>query len=169
MINWQEIKSEYESTSCTMKALAEKFNISPSTLRSRKKRENWQRKATENVATQNDIVATDKKGGQLNNKNAKNNAGGSAPKKNKNAVKTGEHETIYSDFLIDEEKSLFEKQVDSSLVLSQEIHLLRVRQLRMLKRLEQAENGLNDNEKSILYELRGRKTLIEAKGKKDSC
>ncbi|MGF2144411.1 hypothetical protein ACQUEF_03545 [Vagococcus fluvialis] len=40
--------------------------------------------ATENVATQNDIVATDKKGGQLNNKNTKNNAGGAAPKKNKN-------------------------------------------------------------------------------------
>lgn len=84
MVNWQEIKSEYESTSCRMKALAEKFNVSPSTLRSRKNREDWQRNATENVATQNDIVATDKKGGQLNNKNAKNNAGGSAPKKNKN-------------------------------------------------------------------------------------
>ena len=36
----------------------------------------------------------------------------------------------------------------------------------MLKRLKDAENGLNENEKTILYELRGRKTMIEAKGKK---
>lgn len=72
-----------------MKSLAEKYDISPSTLRSRKNRESWQRNATENVATQNEIVATNKKGGQLNNKNAKNNSGGAAPKKNKNAVTHG--------------------------------------------------------------------------------
>lgn len=89
VINWQEIRIEYESTTCTMKSLAEKYNISPSTLRSRKNREKWQRNATENVATQSEIVATDKKGGQLNNKNAKNNSGGSAPKGNKNAVTHG--------------------------------------------------------------------------------
>lgn len=88
MINWQEVRSEYESTTLTMKALAEKFDVSPSTLRSRKNRENWQRNATENVATQKDIVATDKKGGQLNNKNSVGNDGG-APKKNKNAVTHG--------------------------------------------------------------------------------
>lgn len=89
VINWQEIRIEYESTTCTMKSLAEKYDISPSTLRSRKNRESWQRNATKNVATQSEIVATDKKGGQLNNKNAKNNSGGSAPKGNKNAVTHG--------------------------------------------------------------------------------
>ncbi|MFW7420529.1 phage terminase small subunit [Vagococcus fluvialis] len=92
MINWQEIRTEFESTTCTMKSLAEKFNVSPSTLRSRKNRENWQREATENVATQNNVVATDKKGAQINNKNSVGNKGNkkaSAPKKNKNAVTHG--------------------------------------------------------------------------------
>lgn len=54
-MNWLEIKAEFEGTDITMKALAEKHNIKPSTLRSRKNREKWQRKeATQrnaNVAT----------------------------------------------------------------------------------------------------------------------
>lgn len=51
VINWQEIRTEFESTACTMKSLAEKYDISPSTLRSRKNREKRERDATKNVAT----------------------------------------------------------------------------------------------------------------------
>ncbi|MGX7025859.1 phage terminase small subunit [Vagococcus hydrophili] len=145
------------------KDIAAELNISVNTFKSWVRRYGW----TKNKgAPKQEKVHPKKVGPPKGSRNALGNSGGAAPKQNKNAVKTGEYETIYSEYLTDEEKSLFDKQVDSSLVLSQEIHLLRVRQLRMLKRLEQAENGLNDNEKSILYELRGRKTLIEAKGKK---
>lgn len=110
MINWKKIRSEYESTTLTMKALAEKFSISPSTLRSRKNRESWQRNASENVATQSRNVATDKKGGQLNNQNAKNNSGGSAPKKNKNAVTHG----LFAKWLPEETAEIIETIQDRS-------------------------------------------------------
>ncbi|KIL79577.1 terminase small subunit [Bacillus badius] len=58
MINWNEVRQEYESTDITLKALAEKHDIKDSTLRSRKNRENWQR--NEN-ATQRKNVATHSK------------------------------------------------------------------------------------------------------------
>ena len=148
--------------------IAQQLNISEKTVGGWKSKDKWNQKI--NGVLQSSTRSTPNKvGASDGNQNAKGNKGNSKaapPNKNKNAIKTGEYETIYSEYLTDEEKSLFDKQVDSSFVLSQEIHLLRVRQLRMLRRLEQAENGLNDNEKSILYELRGRKTLIEAKGKK---
>lgn len=144
--------------------IATQLNISEKTVGGWKSKDNWVKEL--NGVLQTDKRSTPKKAGApKGNKNAVGNDGG-APKKNKNAVKTGEYETIYSAYMTDEEKSLFDEQVDSSLVLSEEIHFLRVRQMRMLKRLRDAENGLNDNEKTILYELRGRKTLIEAKGKK---
>lgn len=53
MVNWNEIKREFESTDITLKGLAEKHDIKDSTLRSRKNREKWQR----NNATQRDNVA----------------------------------------------------------------------------------------------------------------
>ena len=52
-MNWEEVRKEYEETDITMKDLAEKFEVKPSTLRSRKNREKWQRNATNNVATKN--------------------------------------------------------------------------------------------------------------------
>lgn len=148
----------------TNKEIAESLNEKEKTVSNWKSRDKWNA-----VLQSNQCSTTNKAGAPKGNSNAKGNKGNkkaSAPKNNKNAVKTGEYETIYSEYLTDEEKSLFDEQVDSSLVLSEEIHFLRVRQMRMLKRLKQAEDGLNDNEKTILYELRGRKTLIEAKGKK---
>ncbi|WP_191556601.1 terminase small subunit [Metabacillus idriensis] len=53
MVNWDEIKKEFESTDITLKDLAEKHGIKDSTLRSRKNREKWQR----NNATQRGNVA----------------------------------------------------------------------------------------------------------------
>lgn len=144
--------------------IARELKCSPSQIRKWKSQDKWDDKMKGSVPIEKERYQSMK--GNDNAAGNKGNTNAAPPNKNKNAVKTGEYETIYSEFLTDEEKSLFDKQVDSSFVLSQEIHLLRVRQLRMLRRLEQAENGLNDNEKSILYELRGRKTLIEAKGKK---
>ncbi|MER2175515.1 MAG: terminase small subunit [Carnobacterium sp.] len=54
MINWEEIRKEFEETDITMKLLAEKHDIKATTLRSRKNREKWQqRNGTKNVATKN--------------------------------------------------------------------------------------------------------------------
>lgn len=83
MIAWDKIRQEYENEDISLKALAEKYNLSPSTVRSRKNREDWQR----NVATRRN--ATDAPGGQRSNKNAAGNSGGAPPKRNKNAFKHG--------------------------------------------------------------------------------
>lgn len=87
MINWEQIRHEYENEDISLKALAEKYGISPSTVRSRKNREGWQRNDSNDVASRRN--ATGKRGGQLNNKNAVNNKGGGPPPNNKNAVSHG--------------------------------------------------------------------------------
>ncbi|WZY36115.1 terminase small subunit [Bacillus sp. FSL W8-1122] len=56
---WEKIKAEYETTSITLKELAEKHGVKLGTLKSRKSREGWERDATERKdATK---VATTKK------------------------------------------------------------------------------------------------------------
>lgn len=61
MPNWNEIKKEYETSSITLKSLAEKYEVKLGTLKSRKSREKWSRDATKKDATQNKKVATPKK------------------------------------------------------------------------------------------------------------
>jgi phage terminase small subunit len=57
-MDWNQIRAEYETTNLTLKAVAEKFEVKDSTLRSRKKREKWQRNATQhkNVATPKKVM-----------------------------------------------------------------------------------------------------------------
>jgi len=43
VINWEEIKSEWETSKITFKALAEKHNVKIGTLKSRRSREQWSR------------------------------------------------------------------------------------------------------------------------------
>lgn len=60
------------------------------------------------------------------------------PKRNKNALKTGEYETIWLDALDEEEKELYEKiKVDKMKQLDEEIKLTTIRIRRMLKRIQQ--------------------------------
>ena len=77
------------------------------------------------------------------NKNAKGNKGGHAPKENKNAVTTGEYETIYDDLLTDEEKKILEKLKleDKKQHIFSEIKILTIRERRILKRIENLQNG----------------------------
>lgn len=89
------------------------------------------------------------------NKNAKGNKGGSPPKGNKNAIKTGEYETIFADMLSDEEKDIYSNLNDDPFfILEEEIRILKIRQYRMLKRIKDAEAGLNDEEVERLQQLR---------------
>lgn len=85
------------------------------------------------------------------NKNAKNNKGGQPPMGNKNAVTTGEYESIFQDVLTDEEKDIFKKikvENTDSLLLNEyieEYKLLTIRELRMMRRimtLEQSERDM---------------------------
>jgi uncharacterized protein YjcR len=85
------------------------------------------------------------------NKNAKNNKGGQPTIGNKNAVTTGEYESIFQNVLTDEEKSIFKKikvENTDSLLLNEyieEYKLLTIRELRMMRRimtLEQSERDM---------------------------
>lgn len=107
MTDWNLIRKEFEETTITMKALAEKHDVKPSTLRSRKNREEWQRgNATQR--NESSDVATDKPGGQKGNKNAKGNSGGKAPPNNKNAVTHG----LFAKWLPDETKEIMDTLAD---------------------------------------------------------
>ena len=109
--------------------IANQLGIPEGTVRSWKNRYNWDC----NVAKEKRNVAK-RKGGQPDNKNAE---GHGAPLKNKNAVKTGEFETLFFDTLNSEEQQLIAMvQPDKEQLLLQEIRLLTVRERRMLKRIK---------------------------------
>lgn len=113
--------------------ISEFMKIPEGTIRSWKNRYKWDnatlQKSRRNVAK--------KRGGQPGNRNAEGNKGGSAPKQNKNAVKTGEFETLFFDALEPEEMRLIGMvQPDKEQLLLQEIQLLTVRERRMLKRID---------------------------------
>ncbi len=44
-VDWKKVREEFENTPVLLKELAEKYNISPGTIRSRKCREGWEKKA----------------------------------------------------------------------------------------------------------------------------
>ncbi|WP_079708099.1 phage terminase small subunit [Paraliobacillus ryukyuensis] len=73
-MNWDEIRKEYETTTITLKALAEKHNAKLGTLKSRKSREGWSRDATKSKK-----VATVKKDAPKKKKQ-KNRSGNPNPK-----------------------------------------------------------------------------------------
>ena len=100
--------------------IASQLNLPEGTVRSWKNRYKWDCN-----------VAKRKKGGQPGNQNA------TGPPENKNAVKTGEFETLFFDCLEPDEQKLIQTvQPDKEQLLLQEIQLLTVRERRMLKRIE---------------------------------
>lgn len=116
-----------------LKDIAEELNVSEEQVRKWKNQDRWDK-----VTLPNDNSnATKQKGGQLGNKNAAGNKGGAPPRHNKNALKTGEFETLFFDTLNQEEKELLEViPQDKEQLLLQEIQLLTVREHRMLKRIQ---------------------------------
>lgn len=145
--------------------IAGKLDVPEGTIRSWKNRYKWDNDTSATLQKRKRNVAKGK-GGQPGNKNAIGNKGGSAPDGNKNAIKTGEFETIFFDCLDSEEKELIEQiQLDKNQLLLQEIQLLTVRERRMLQRIEalkrtEAENdGIGKDMTAVKY-----KTGVE-KGK----
>ncbi|HBK6961908.1 TPA: small subunit of terminase, partial [Enterococcus faecium] len=144
-------------------------NVSDSQVRKWKSQDKWSAELISNVTNGKSNV-TNQGGAPIGNQNAKGNKGNSRaspPVGNKNALKTGEYETIFFDTLTDNEKDIYSSlNDDPSFALSEEIRLLKIRQLRMMKRIQQAEAGLNDEEVERLQQLRKIKTPIEKNGKK---
>ena len=129
--------------------ISDLLKIPEGTIRSWKNRYDWDnatlQKKKRNVAK--------KKGGQPGNKNAAGNKGGAAPEKNKNAVTTGEFETLLFDCLDPEEQRLVQVvPEDKQKLLMQEIQLLTVRERRMLKRIELLRNAADKEDKIIVGE-----------------
>ena len=119
------------------KDIAEKYNVSLNTVKSWKTRNSWNRKEDapdKKVRTQKEKGAHKrKKGGQPGNQNAKGNSGGSAPAGNLNAVKHGAYQTMYADYLPEEEKQVY-AQMPGDADLEAEIRLLRLKITRLLNR-----------------------------------
>lgn len=161
---WLESNGEKQ-----LKEIASELNVSDSQIRKWKSIDKWSAELKDNVTNAKGNV-TNQGGAPFGNQNAKGNKGNSRaspPVGNKNALKTGEYETIFYETLSDEEKDIYSNlNNDPSFVLSEEIRLLKIRQLRMMKRIQQAEAGLNDEEIERLQQLRKIKTPIEKDGRK---
>lgn len=161
---WLESNGEKQ-----LKDIATELNVSDSQVRKWKSIDKWSAELKGNVTNDKSNV-TNQGGAPFGNQNAKGNKGNSRaspPVGNKNALKTGEYETIFFETLSDEEKDIYSSlNDDPSFVLSEEIRLLKIRQLRMMKRIKQAETGLNDEEIERLQQLRKIKTPIEKDDRK---
>ncbi len=161
---WLESNGEKQ-----LKDIADELNVSDSQVRKWKSIDKWSAELKGNVTIGKSNV-TNQGGAPFGNQNAKGNKGNSRaspPVGNKNALKTGEYETIFYKTLSDEEKDIYSNlNNDPSFVLSEEIRLLKIRQFRMMKRIQQAEAGLNDEEIERLQQLRKIKTPIEKDGRK---
>lgn len=144
----------------TNKEIAETLSVPEKTISAWKSRDKW------NVVLQtNDCSTTNKVGAPIGNKNAvgaSGNSRASPPVGNKNAVKTGEFESIYFDLLSDEEKVIYSTDFTLTDRLEQDVQELALRKYRMMKRINEAEKGLNLIESEKLYELRGRKQYIDS-------
>ncbi|RLQ34506.1 phage terminase small subunit, partial [Listeria monocytogenes] len=101
------------------------------------------------------------------NGNAVGNVGGSAPIGNKNAVTTGEFETLSWEFLTEREQQLYES-MDGNLVthINQTIRELEIRKRRMMERIANIEKSMSDIERSTLKQLREKEYIGEKNGKK---
>lgn len=160
-----------------LKDIAEELECSQSLIRKWKNQDSWDEKLNGNVTKQKEKSngnvtkrpgapkgsknAKGNKGGKAppGNKNAKGNTGG-APKGNRNSVRTGEYESIMFDYMDDTEKELFEQiETDPIYQIELTIRELSIRERRMMHRIMKYENGLTDNQRRVLQQLRKTKDV----------
>ncbi|MEE3679061.1 phage terminase small subunit [Bacillus safensis] len=160
-----------------LKDIAEELECSQSLIRKWKNQDSWDEKLNGNVTkpkekTNGNVTkrpgapkgsknAKGNKGGKAppGNQNAKGNTGG-APKGNRNSVRTGEYESIMFDYMDDTEKELFEQiETDPLYQIELTIRELSIRERRMMHRIMKYENGLTDNQRRVLQQLRKTKDV----------
>ncbi|EAF5461925.1 hypothetical protein CPC87_06910 [Listeria monocytogenes] len=164
--------------------IANKLNCSSNQIRKWKSTEKWSiDDEIESVPKSNSNVTNEKEryyklkgnsnaignrgGAPPGNSNAVGNAGGSAPIGNKNAVTTGEFETLSWEFLTERERQLYES-MDGNLVthINRTIRELEIRKRRMMERIANIEKSMSDVEISTLKQLREKEYIGEKNGKK---
>ncbi|WP_270995643.1 phage terminase small subunit [Listeria seeligeri] len=164
--------------------IAGKLGCSSNQIRKWKSTEKWSiDDEIENVPKSNSNVTNEKEryyklkgngnsignrgGAPPGNDNAIGNAGGGAPFKNKNALFTGEFETLSWEFMTEREQQLYES-MDGNLVthINQTIRELEIRKRRMMERIANIEKSMSDVEKSTLKQLRDKEYIGEKDGKK---
>jgi uncharacterized protein YjcR len=88
--------------------------------------------------------------------------GSGAPKGSKNALKTGEHETIWFDTLDEDEQELLQLiPVDPIEQINDKIRAMSIRERRMMKRIQDLKNGLTEKERRVLQERKTKKEPIQ--------
>ena len=133
------IKRRQAGAKVNLKELAAEIGVPYGTVRNWKRLDAWE-----------DGVVR-KRGGQPGNKNskghknAKGNPGGGAPNGNKNAAKDGAYSAVLFDKLSDDEKVMLEQMpVGAMENLKVELSILRIRQKRIMERLEEYEAAGDD-------------------------
>ena len=132
-VNKKEIKKDYVA-GLKYKEIQEKHNITNSQLIYLIQKNKWKRKSNRSEALKK-------------NKNAKGNKGGpGANKGNKRAVTTGEHENIFFGVLSEEEQNIFDnyKIENKKEALLDELRILTIREMRMLKRIKELQDKNKD-------------------------
>ncbi|EAH0262789.1 hypothetical protein D4V23_13630 [Listeria monocytogenes] len=164
--------------------IAKKIGCSSNQIRKWKSTEKWSvNDEIESVPKSNSNVTNEKEryhnlkgngnaignrgGAPPGNSNAIGNTGGSAPIGNKNAVTTGEYETLSWEFMTERERQLYDS-MDGNLVthINQTIRELEIRKRRMMERIANIEKSMSDVEKSTLKQLRDKEYIGEKDGKK---
>ena len=149
-----------------LKDIADELGVTSSTVRKWKANDKWDDNFKGSApkrpgAPKGSKNAKGNKGGKAppGNQNAKGNTGG-APKGNRNSVRTGEYESIMFDYMDDTEKELFEQiETDPLYQIELTIRELSIRERRMMHRIMKYENGLTDNQRRVLQQLRKTKDV----------
>jgi len=135
--------------------IAKQLNTSASTIRKWKSQDKWADKMNGSAPIAKRSAPFDS---LKKNKNAAGNSGGSAPPGNKNALTTGQYETIMLDQLSKDEQAIFEGVTDNPLItINTEIRQLKVRQYRITKRINLVVQGMNDIEVQTYIKVKTRK------------
>lgn len=107
-------------------------------------------------------------GAPKGNQNALGNRGGRGMPGNKNAVTTGEYESIWFDCLTEEEQTLcYAINTDTLIQIENDIRLSTLRERRMMERIRRLMDGLSEKERKVLQELQIQKKPMEVYSEKD--
>lgn len=112
--------------------IATELNLPAGTIRGWKNKDRWKERLNGTLPKNMERSQPKKHGGQPGNKNAVGHKP-STPKGNLNAVKHGAYQTIYTQFLPEEERQIYE-QISSDSDMDEEIKLLRLKITRLLSR-----------------------------------